>query len=298
MHFETLKDKCEYFRSLTDYKLAPNGYVIAMLDGRSFSRQIKNKYKKPFDETFIDMMNKTAEYLLKNVQGAKFAYVQSDEISILIIDFDTPSTDSAFGYRICKLQSLLASMAASKFNQLALLNEINGRDYEKTLVDCEETLYKVKEVAKVIEGMNLAEFDCKVWNVPDYNTAFCHFLWRQNDCTRNSMQQAAQTYLSHKQLLGKTAEEQVKELMLTNNIDWSTEYNDGEKFGRIIYKERKVFKQMAVDYETRGLDPGSGPVMMASEQEYVRNVWSTHYATPFGEEDNVIRTLIPRRNEQ
>ena len=83
---------------------------------------IKNKYNKPFDETFIDMMNETAKYLLQNVQGAKFAYVQSDEISILVTDFDTPMTDSPFGYRLCKIQSICAAMAASKFNQLVLQN--------------------------------------------------------------------------------------------------------------------------------------------------------------------------------
>ena len=97
MNFQSLKEKCEYFRSLTDYRLTPNSYVIVFLDGRSFSKMIKNKYKKPFDETFIDMMNETAKYLLQNVQGAKFAYVQSDEISILVTDVDTPMTDSPFG---------------------------------------------------------------------------------------------------------------------------------------------------------------------------------------------------------
>ena len=57
MTFETLKDKCLYYRSLTDYKLMPSSYVICMLDGRSFSKIIKNKFKKPFDETFAQMEN-------------------------------------------------------------------------------------------------------------------------------------------------------------------------------------------------------------------------------------------------
>ena len=295
MHFDSLPDKCEYFRGLTDYKLTPNSYVIAMLDGRSFSKLIKNKYNKPFDATFIDMMNKTAEYLLKNVQGAKFAYVQSDEISILITDFDTPTTDAAFGYRICKLQSILAAMAASKFNQLALLNELKSRDYNTTKIDCEETIYRLSDAMEIIEEQKLVEFDCKVWSVPDYNTAFCHFLWRQNDCTRNSKQQAAQTYLPHKELMGLETDEQIKKLLLEKGIDWGTAYNDGEKYGRLIYKEKRVLKSLVVDNETRGLEGASVSVM--KEQEYVRNVWEAHYASPFAEENNVIRTLIPKRNE-
>lgn len=286
MNFQSLKEKCEYFRSLSDYKLVPNSYAIIMLDGHSFSKLIKNKYKKPFDETFIDMMNETAKYLLQNVQGAKFAYVQSDEISILVTDFDTPMTDSLFGYRLCKIQSICAAMAASKFNQLALQNAFKEYDSAHGAF---------KTPYDVVEGQNLVEFDCKAWAVPDYNTAFCHFLWRQNDCVRNSKQQAAQTYISHKELTGLDADAQIGLLMERENIDWNTAYNDGEKYGRLIYKEKRLFKNLVADTEARGL-AGTDTTFMR-EQEYIRNVWETHYASPFADEGNVIKNLIPRRNE-
>ena len=87
MVFKNLEDKCLYYRSLSDYKLLPNSYVLVMLDGRSFSNLIKNKFEKPFDKDFIDMMNQTAQYVCENVEGAKFAYVQSDEISLVITRF-------------------------------------------------------------------------------------------------------------------------------------------------------------------------------------------------------------------
>ena len=292
MHFENLKEKCEYFRNLTDYKLTPNSYVIAMLDGRSFSKLIKNKYEKPFDEKFVRIMNEVAEYLVKNIQGAKFAYTQSDEISILITDFDTPETDAAFGYRICKLQSILASMAASKFNQLAFLYDVQPRLYENCLSDCEDTIYETNDVLEMLKKQKLAEFDCKVWSVPDYNTAFCHFLWRQNDCIRNSKQQTAQTYLSHKELEGKSADEQIELCKAEKNVDWNT-LDAGLKYGRLIYKERKLFKNLVVDTETAGLD--GVPVQMMQEQEYIRNVWCSHSADLFGDELSVIKTLIPQR---
>ena len=294
MHFENLKDKCEYFRSLTDYKLTPNSYVIAMLDGRAFSRLIKNKYKKPFDENFMRYMNEVAIYLCKNIQGAKFAYVQSDEISILITDFETPETDAPFGYRICKLQSLLAAMATGRFNQLVLADEIRARSYDTRQFDTGDTIYDVKDCLDIVENMKLAEFDCKVWNAPDYNTAYCHFLWRQNDCTRNSKQQAAQTYLSHKELMGLECDEQIAKLLKEKDVDWNA-YSDGEKYGRLVFKEKRVFKHLVADTETRGL--AGADVTFMKEEEYIRNVWSTHNATPFGEENNVIRTLIPKRNE-
>ena len=279
MHFDNLKDKCEYFRSLADYRLAPNGYVIAMLDGRSFSKLIKNNYSKPFDNRFISYMNQVAEYLCKNVQGAKFAYVQSDEISILITDFENPASDSAFGYRLCKLQSLLASMAAGRFNQLVALDLVKKEEELK-----EDVPFHV-QISDAVANMKLAEFDCKVWNVPDYNTAFCHFLWRQNDCVRNSKQQAAQTFFPHKELIRLNADEQIALLNEKRGIDWNTEYNDGEKYGRLVYKEEVEVQRTL--YEGGQVYPVN----------FMRSVWKSHFATPFSNEENIIRTLIPKRNE-
>lgn len=287
MKFDTLKEKCEYFRSLTDYRLTPNSYVIAFLDGRSFSKLIKNKYEKPFDNTFISMMNETAKYLLKNIQGAKFAYVQSDEISILISDFDTPETDAFFGYRLCKMQSIMASMAASKFNQLAITNDIKSRCYGTTQTDCEDTLYTLKDAVQYLEKAKLVEFDCKCWTVPSPNDAYCHFLWRQNDCIRNSKQQAAQTYLSHKELIGKHTDEQIALLKAEKGIDWN-DYSDGEKYGRLIYKEEETLSTTVPKKNSNG-------VIDWMPIEYKRNVFKPHGALPFGAENNIIHSLIPSR---
>lgn len=271
MNFKTLKDKQEYFRSLTDYKLIPNSYTIAFLDGHCFSQMVKKKYKLPYDEKFMKYMDETAKYLLQNIQGAKLAYVQSDEISILITDFDTPETDACFGYRLCKMQSLFASMAAGIYNKLVAIDEIN--EYEKVLDDI-----PFGRASDAVADMKPAAFDCKVWAVPSYNEAFGWFLYRQHDCTRNSKQQAAQTYLSHKSLLKLSADEQIEKLKSEKGIDWY-QYTDGEKYGRLIYKVK-----MRMTREVNG-----------QMIEYDRNTWVPFGATPFDEEDNIIRELIPER---
>ena len=69
MIFKNLKEKCNYYRDLTDYKLMPNCYVMAMIDGKNFSKLIKNKFEKPFDDWFISTMDKTAVHLCKNIQN-------------------------------------------------------------------------------------------------------------------------------------------------------------------------------------------------------------------------------------
>ena len=63
-------------------------------------------------------MDETAKYLCENIQGAKFAFVQSDEISILLTDFDKLQTDAWYNGNIQKITSISASLATAKFNEL------------------------------------------------------------------------------------------------------------------------------------------------------------------------------------
>lgn len=222
MKFKNLEDKCLYYRGLTDYKLLPNSNIIVMLDGKNFSTLIKNNFKKPFDDDFINMMNKTAQFLCNNVQGVKFAYVQSDEISLLITDYDTPETDIFFGGRLCKIQSILASLATSEFNKYYILNKTSECRF-------------AGDVRNELLNMKLAQFDCKVWPVPSQNDAFAWFLYRQIDCIRNSKQQFAQTYCTHKELVGKDTDVQVEFCKEKSGNDWNT-IADEYKYGRFIFK--------------------------------------------------------------
>jgi len=239
MEFKTLEEKCKFYRGLTDYKLEPKQHNIIMLDGRSFSKMIKNKYKRPFDDEFINMMNETAIYVCKNVQGCKIGYVQSDEISLYFTDIDTEKTSLFFGGRLCKIQSIVASLAAAKFNQLAFANAIKKRSYAVKKMDDDETLYSLSDATSAILEMEPVQFDCKVWSVPTINDVYAWFLFRQNDCIKNSKQQASQTYCSHKELLNLTTDEQIKVLKDKTGIDWNTSYDDGKKYGRLITRVSK-----------------------------------------------------------
>lgn len=248
MQFKSLEDKCLYYRGLSDYKLLPNSYVLVMLDGRSFSHFIKKKFQKPFDDDFIRMMNETAKYVCKNVQGAKFAYVQSDEISIVLTDFDTPTTDAFFSNRLCKMQSIIASLATAKFNQLMLMYQ-----FEKNTYDVDNlSIFSPNDVIKRIEDSPLYQFDCKCWNVPTYNDVFAWFLYRNIDCTKNSKQQTAQTYLPHKELVGKTTDVQVEYLKDMKNIDWN-DFTPNKKWGRFIWKVEKEFVNPQGESYTRSV---------------------------------------------
>ena len=222
----TLKERMKYLQWLRDYKLDKDSYILCHIDGRAFSKMIKKRFKLPFDDEFMQMMDETAAYVCENVQGAKCAYVQSDEITIVITSFkyegDELINGSAFfDYRLCKLQSIIASLATAKFNQLYTLRMIN-EDSDKS-------------IKQQINEIPLIQFDCKCWDVNTYDDMFAWFKFRQNDCIRNSKQQFAQAYCSHKELLNKNSDEQVEYCNLKTGNDWNT-LNGKYKYGRIVYR--------------------------------------------------------------
>lgn len=236
----SLKEKCRFYQVRRDYLIDSDKYILAHIDGRSFSNMVKNKFKKPFDDSFIEMMNETAVYLCENVQGCQIAYVQSDEISLLIKKTN-PKGDVFFDGRLCKMQSIIASLATAKFNQLMMVYNITKDNYFFTKEDTADTIYDVVDAVDVITKAPLYQFDCKVWDVNNANDAMAWFLFRNIDCIRNSKQQTAQSYLSHKELCGLNTDEQIELLFNKTKVDWNS-FDDGKKYGRLIYKVEEEFE--------------------------------------------------------
>ena len=270
MRFDSLKEKCEYYKNIADIRLTPNSYILFHLDGRSFSKKVKNKFAKPFDPGFVSAMDATMKHLCVNVPGVRVAYCQSDEISLVMLDSDIEGLGSTsyFGFRMCKLLSVTASMATGMFNKAMLANRLSavgdGADVKARLLGSLDT-------------SPLYEFDCKVWNVPSANDAYAWLLYRQHDCVRNSKQQVCQTYLSHSALKGLDTDKQVALLQETHGVDWDT-FPNGLKYGRLCCR-REVVK--------------------TSEEygEFLRNEWLVEEALPFDKDTDGSGTEILRMIE-
>lgn len=222
---QTLKERMLSLRDKTDIKLSKDKYIMIMLDGRAFSTLIKKRFKTPFDDDFIFMMNETAKYLCENISGCKFAYVQSDEISLIVSCFENKKSEPFFDYRINKILSLTASMATAKFNRL----------WTQSILDfpCSDSDKNI-----IFNKLPLVTFDCKAWEIDNYYDVVDWLIYRQNDCVRNSINQTAYSVFSHKELEGlKTQERLVK--LLGKGIHWG-DFDDGVKYGRFIYKVKIV----------------------------------------------------------
>jgi tRNA(His) guanylyltransferase len=219
------------YESITNYKLPKRTFTIIRLDGRSFSKFCK-RFKKPFDDDFVRMMNESAKYVAENAQGCKMAFVQSDEITLVLTDFDELTTKAWYDGRIQKICSISASLASTKFLQLLFDYEISKMDNDKlSKLDYDQIK---REVSKLIMNQKLMEFDSRVYTVPPRDEVLNTVFWRQQDCTRNSVSMVAQSMYSHKELENKNNSQQ-QDLIHDKGDNWNN-YPIGLKRGRVIVK--------------------------------------------------------------
>ena len=167
--------------------LPRRSYVLIRVDGRSFHTWTRGLHK-PYDVDMMKCMDAVAFKLFDEIPGAKFGFVQSDEVSLLITDFDKIGTEAWFDNCQNKLESVSASIATMAFNRHLLVNYIAQTTEEKC-------------------GMGTkspdATFDSRAWTIPDYVEVENYFIDRQKDAIRNSVTMLANHYASHKSLLGK-----------------------------------------------------------------------------------------------
>jgi len=181
--------------------------VIIRLDGRSFHTLTKRfKLEKPFDLKFNSWMQETVIALCEEIQGAKLGYTQSDEISILMVDYDNLDSEAWFNYNVQKVVSVSASIATEAFTN-AMIND--GRCWP-------------------------VSFDSRAFNIPR-EEANNYFVWRQQDWIKNSVQMLARAHYSHKELQSKNQSD-MHEMLYQKGINWAN-LDDWKKNGVTFTKE-------------------------------------------------------------
>ena len=190
----SLGDRMKGYENITRNHLISRMPVILRLDGRAFHTFTKG-FDKPYDITFAKAMELTMKYLCENIQGCVFGYTQSDEITLVLVDYQGLNTSSWFDNNIQKMVSVAASMATLEFN----------RKFSELMLDYSKM------------G---ATFDCRAFNVPKEEVTNC-VLFRQNDAIRNSIQALGQAYFSHKELHGKNTEDIITMVKEKTGILWN-----------------------------------------------------------------------------
>ena len=187
----------EYYEQVPKFRLYRRTPVAIRIDGKAFHTFTRG-FQKPFDKVLGNAMVRTMEYLCKNIQGCVFGYTQSDEITLLLIDYQTFETSAWFDYEIQKICSISASMATMAFNKF-FSEEVNAWFEEQFVPISEEVAQLHNLYCKKAE--NGAMFDARCFNIPR-EEATNLIYWRQLDATRNSIQMVGQANFSHSELQG------------------------------------------------------------------------------------------------
>lgn len=214
-----LAERMKGYEKRNRYYLQRRMPVILRLDmraGHSFTKG----FKRPFDEVFIKSMQETAKYLCENIQNCKISYQQSDEITLLLIDYDRLNTDCFVDYRVDKLCSITASMATMAFNKFFenYVDEYRFSKWDGVSKYEDDTWGYIQTLLNAVDKG--AMFDARCFNIPKEEVTN-NFYWRQLDASRNSIQMVGQANFSHKELQNKSCNDIQDMLMTQKDINWN-----------------------------------------------------------------------------
>jgi tRNA(His) 5'-end guanylyltransferase len=232
----------ENYENISKTKLMRRTPVAIRVDGKAF-HTFTQGFQKPFDDLMVKSMQATMKYMCENIQGCVLGYTQSDEITLILVDYKKLNSSAWFDYEVQKLCSVAASMATMAFNRIFAekVKEFIYNDGENYENNSEE--YRLCSVYKnaVIKG---AMFDARCFNIPKEEVTNLIY-WRQVDATRNSIQSVGQAYFSHKELDKKSSDMIQCMLFEERGVNWN-DYPTHLKRGSCCVKNKIVIKSDGV----------------------------------------------------
>lgn len=201
----------DFYEQIPKTKLMRRCPVAMRIDGKAFHTYTRH-FKRPFDSVLMRAMQETMKYLCENIQGCVLGYTQSDEITLILVDYEKINSSAWFDYEVQKLCSVSASMATMRFNQ------VFARLVEEVREEGTEDPKYIKVLDKVCETG--AMFDSRCFNIPKEEVTNLVY-WRQLDASRNSIQMVGHANFSQKQMHGKSTGDIQDMLMLEKNINWN-----------------------------------------------------------------------------
>lgn len=233
-------NRMKEYEGVSKTRLTKRIPVAIRIDGCHFHSFLRG-WIKPFDPLVQRAMEHTALELCNNIQGAVFGYTQSDEITLILCDYQTLETSAWFDNEVQKICSVSASMASMFFNKFLISNidyyvaamdedESYMEDYGMTVTEWDKYVMNIRK--KVKGG---AYFDARCFNIPKEEVTNLIY-WRQLDCMRNSVLSVGQYEFSQTFLNGRSCKEIKEQLRMRDCCKNWEDYTEKEKYGIAIYK--------------------------------------------------------------
>jgi tRNA(His) 5'-end guanylyltransferase len=214
-----------FYEQIPKTKLMRRTPVAIRIDGKAFHTFTRG-FDKPFDMVLIRTMQRTTKYLCENIQGCVFGYTQSDEITLILVDYKKLTSSAWFDYEVQKMCSIAASMATMAFNRFFVEEVSNWRKQalpanfmgQGSEAPDERIMNLLTIYGKAIEKG--AMFDARCFNIPKEEVTNLVY-WRQVDAARNSVQMVGQANFSHAELQDKTCNMIQDMLHEQRGINWN-----------------------------------------------------------------------------
>ena len=270
---KSIKRRMKGYEQVSQNFLTKRMPVIIRVDGRAFHTFTKGMNRP--EAIMQDAMERTAKYLCEHIAGCRLAYVQSDEISLLLTDYETLNSEVWFGYNVQKLVSVTASMATMAFEKAFTQAIHDCYPNPMEIEDEKQFEYCKMLLEKACNGE--ATFDARAFNIPQAEVCN-YFIWRQQDATRNSIQMFAQTMFNQEELQNKKNDELQEMMFQKNGFNWNN-CSISEKRGVCIIQVPQSVNEATkmrwwVDIRT--------PVF-TQDREYIdRHVYKTEYEREVG----------------
>lgn len=206
-----------YYEAIPKTSLIRRTPVAIRIDGKAFHTFTRG-FEKPFDALLVNGMQQTTKKLCENIQNCVFGYTQSDEITLILVDYKDINTAAWFDYEVQKLCSISASMATLYFNKFF---KQSVEQFDMNSITQEKEVDNYKLLSNYKRALNTgAMFDSRCFNIPKEEV--CNLIyWRQLDATRNSIQMVGQANFSHKELQGLTCNKIQDKLITETDINWN-----------------------------------------------------------------------------
>ena len=177
--------------------------------------------------------------LCEQIQGCVLGYTQSDEITLVLVDYQRVESLAWYDNQVQKICSVAASIATSAFEK-ALHEEIETLDIDaqwynqNSMLDKETDCWKKAEL--LIDKQFRANFDARAFNMPTYEVVN-NLIWRQQDCTRNSVNLLAQSLYPYKELQGINSKDLQDKMFTEKGINWNEQRTDFKRGACAIKNE-------------------------------------------------------------
>lgn len=229
MNFDELDKKMRIYEQSIDQCILPDMYLVARLDGRSFSRLTKEvcNFEAPFDVRFRDMMVNTVKQLMDCGFRVVYGFTESDEISLLF-----HREEATFGRKVRKFNSILAGQASAAFSL---------------------------QLGQVIA------MDCRLVPLPSIEKVKDYFLWRQEDAHRNALN-AHCYWMLRKEGVGAqeaTAQLDGKSISYKNELLFSR----GINFDKLPAWQKRGIGVFWADVEKVGFNPITKQEVLTTRRE-------------------------------